>query len=172
MAGAACLTDGAHGKARVESSDVAALRKALDQGQIPGFLRLSGDLAGWPHHHARPRRLRYVGGGACRGARVRIAATSLPMSKAFTPAIRGSCRRRRKIERITYEEMLEMASLGARVLETRSVALAMRHAVRLQVLSSFTRTTTGYSSHRRGRKFWNSKWSAASPTAATKPRSR
>ncbi|MGI9502757.1 MAG: aspartate kinase, partial [Geminicoccaceae bacterium] len=44
----------------------------------------------------------------------------------------------RKIERITYEEMLEMASLGARVLETRSVALAMRHAVRLQVLSSFT----------------------------------
>ena len=44
----------------------------------------------------------------------------------------------RKLDRITYEEMLEMASLGARVLETRSVALAMRHAVRLQVLSSFT----------------------------------
>jgi aspartate kinase len=44
----------------------------------------------------------------------------------------------RKLERITYEEMLEMASLGAKVLETRSVALAMQHEVRLQVLSSFT----------------------------------
>ena len=43
----------------------------------------------------------------------------------------------RKLERITYEEMLEMASLGAKVLETRSVALAMRHGVRVQVLSSF-----------------------------------
>ncbi len=43
----------------------------------------------------------------------------------------------RKLDRITYEEMLEMASLGAKVLETRSVALAMRHHVRVQVLSSF-----------------------------------
>ena len=44
----------------------------------------------------------------------------------------------RKIDKITYEEMLEMASLGAKVLQTRAVALAMRHRVRLQVLSSFT----------------------------------
>ena len=44
----------------------------------------------------------------------------------------------RKLGRITYEEMLEMASLGAKVLETRSVAMAMQHEVRLQVLSSFT----------------------------------
>ncbi|MGZ9034765.1 MAG: aspartate kinase, partial [Rhodospirillales bacterium] len=45
--------------------------------------------------------------------------------------------RARKLERITYEEMLEMASLGAKVLQTRAVELAMRYAVRLQVLSSF-----------------------------------
>jgi aspartate kinase len=45
--------------------------------------------------------------------------------------------RARKLDRITYEEMLEMASVGAKVLETRSVALAMRHNVRVQVLSSF-----------------------------------
>src|SRR5262249_58089460 len=44
----------------------------------------------------------------------------------------------RKLARITYEEMLEMASQGAKVLQTRSVALAMNHRVRLQVLSSFT----------------------------------
>lgn len=44
----------------------------------------------------------------------------------------------RKIDKITYEEMLEMASLGAKVLQTRSVAMAMNHKVRVQVLSSFT----------------------------------
>ncbi len=45
--------------------------------------------------------------------------------------------RARKMQRVTYEEMLEMASLGAKVLQTRSVAMAMQHRVRLQVLSSF-----------------------------------
>src|SRR4029077_10544029 len=44
----------------------------------------------------------------------------------------------KKLSRITYEEMLEMASQGARVLQTRSVEMAMNHQVRLQVLSSFT----------------------------------
>ncbi len=43
----------------------------------------------------------------------------------------------RKMDRITYEEMLEMASLGAKVLQTRSVELAMKHKVRVQVRSSF-----------------------------------
>jgi aspartate kinase len=46
----------------------------------------------------------------------------------------------RKLARITYEEMLEMASQGAKVLQTRSVAMAMNHRVRVQVLSSFTDT--------------------------------
>src|SRR5262249_41530550 len=43
----------------------------------------------------------------------------------------------RKLSRITYEEMLEMASQGAKVLQTRSVEMAMNHHVRVQVLSSF-----------------------------------
>jgi len=43
----------------------------------------------------------------------------------------------RKLQRITYEEMLELASLGAKVLQTRSVELAMKHKVRVQVRSSF-----------------------------------
>ena len=43
----------------------------------------------------------------------------------------------RKLDKIAFEEMLEMASLGAKVLQTRSVELAMRYGVRLRVLSSF-----------------------------------
>ena len=43
-----------------------------------------------------------------------------------------------KLARTTYEEMLEMASAGAKVLQTRSVAMAMRHNVNLQVRSSFS----------------------------------
>ena len=43
----------------------------------------------------------------------------------------------RKLEKIAFEEMLELASLGAKVLETRSVEMAMRHKVKLRVLSSF-----------------------------------
>ncbi len=46
----------------------------------------------------------------------------------------------RKLEKISYEEMLELASLGAKVLQTRSVELAMRFKVRLRVLSSFMET--------------------------------
>ena len=46
----------------------------------------------------------------------------------------------RKLDKITYEEMLEMASLGAKVLQTRSVELAMKHKVQLRVLSSFSNT--------------------------------
>lgn len=46
----------------------------------------------------------------------------------------------RKLDRIAFEEMLELASLGAKVLQTRSVELAMRYKVRLRVLSSFEDT--------------------------------
>jgi aspartate kinase len=47
-------------------------------------------------------------------------------------------RKARKLEKVAYEEMLELASLGAKVLQTRSVELAMRYKVRLQVRSSFS----------------------------------
>jgi len=47
------------------------------------------------------------------------------------------CAKARKLDKIAYEEMLELASLGAKVLQTRSVELAMRYKVRLRVLSSF-----------------------------------
>jgi aspartate kinase len=47
------------------------------------------------------------------------------------------CDRARKLDKIAFEEMLELASLGAKVLQTRSVELAMRYKVKLRVLSSF-----------------------------------
>jgi aspartate kinase len=47
------------------------------------------------------------------------------------------CGKARKLDKIAFEEMLELASLGAKVLQTRSVELAMRYRVRLRVLSSF-----------------------------------
>lgn len=47
------------------------------------------------------------------------------------------CKKARKLDRIAFEEMLELASLGAKILQTRSVELAMRYKVKLRVLSSF-----------------------------------
>ena len=51
------------------------------------------------------------------------------------------CKKARKLDRIAFEEMLELASLGAKVLQTRSVELAMRYKVKLRVLSSFEEQT-------------------------------
>ena len=53
------------------------------------------------------------------------------------------CDKARKLEKISYEEMLELASLGARVLQTRSVELATRYKVRLRVLSTFATSSFG-----------------------------
>src|SRR3546814_15502016 len=47
----------------------------------------------------------------------------------------------RKLDKVTYEEMLEMASQGAKILQTRSVAMAMKHSVRVLLLSSFGDTS-------------------------------
>jgi aspartate kinase len=51
------------------------------------------------------------------------------------------CEKARKLDRIAFEEMLELASLGAKVLQTRSVELAMRYNVKLRVLSSLSEQT-------------------------------
>ena len=65
------------------------------------------------------------------------AATSIPTWTGSTPPTRAWCRRRGGMERVTFEEMLEMASLGAKVLQVRSVELAMVHRVPTTVRSSF-----------------------------------
>ena len=130
-------TDAAHGRARIRSFGTEQLRACLDRGQVvvvPGFQGISPE-----------GRVTTLGrGGSDLSAVALAAALGAHRCDIFTdvegvyttdPRIVAKAR---KLDRITYEEMLEMASLGAKVLETRSVALAMQHQVRLQVLSSFT----------------------------------
>ena len=130
------LTDNAHGKARIEAIEVAEIERRLAQGQVAvvaGFQGLGGD-----------RRITTLGRGGSDTSAVALAAalhadrcdilTDVDGVYTADPRIVAPAR---KLDKITYEEMLELASQGAKVLQTRSVAIAMTHQVRLQVLSSF-----------------------------------
>ncbi len=129
-------TDDAHGRARIEAVETAEIARRMARGEVPvlaGFQGLAHDA-----------RITTLGRGGSDTSAVALAAalgadrcdiyTDVDGVYTSDPRIVA---RARKLERITYEEMLEMASLGAKVLQTRAVELAMRHAVRLQVLSSF-----------------------------------
>jgi aspartate kinase len=130
-------TDGVHGKARIEAIDVAEIGRRLGQGQVPV-------IAGFQGLGPRGRITTLGRGGSDTSAVALAAALEAERCDIFTdvdgvyttdPRIVAKAR---KLGRITYEEMLELASQGAKVLQTRSVAMAMNHRVRLQVLSSFT----------------------------------
>ena len=129
-------TSSAHASARVESIDAEALLCSLADGQvavIPGFqgLTLEGNIS-------------TLGRGGSDTSAVAVAAaikadrcdiyTDVDGVYTTDPRI---VPRARKLKRVTYEEMLELASVGAKVLQTRSVGLAMKAGVRVQVLSSF-----------------------------------
>ena len=108
---------------------------ALQRGR--GRLRLPGHApADRPHHYARPRRLGHVARWRLPRPSMPSAATSIPTLTASTRPIRASCPGRAH-ERIAFEEMLEMASLGAKVLQMRSVELAMAYKVPTLVRSAF-----------------------------------
>ena len=81
------------------------------------------------HHHARPRRLGHHRGGARRRAATPTSARSTPTWTACSPPTRGSCPNARHIAQITYEEMLELAACGAKVLHLRCVEYARRYGV-------------------------------------------
>jgi len=129
------LTDDQHGKARIIDIPGEALGLAVDGGEIavvPGF---QGVTAGG--------RITTLGRGGSDTSAVAVAAALNCPCDIYTdvdgvyttdPRIES---RARRLERISYEEMLEMASLGAKVLQTRSVELAMAKKVPLRVLSSF-----------------------------------
>jgi aspartate kinase len=131
------ITDQAHGKARVESIDGAALIERMQQGQVPV-------VAGFQGIDPSRNRITTLGRGGSDLSAVAIAAavkadrcdiyTDVDGIYTTDPRI---VPRARKLERISYEEMLELASVGAKVLQTRSVELAMKQRVRVQVLSSF-----------------------------------
>ena len=130
------ITDGAHGKARIEEVPAEPLGRAIDQGQIaviPGFQGVTRD-----------GRITTLGRGGSDTSAVAVAAALDAPCDIYTdvdgvyttdPRIES---RARRLTRISYEEMLEMASLGAKVLQTRSVELAMAYKVPVRVLSSFT----------------------------------
>src|ERR1700736_4237508 len=130
-------TDGVHSKARIEGIDVTEIRRRLAQG--PG-----GVVAGFQGVGPRGRITTLGRGGSDTSAVALAAALEADRCDIFTdvdgvftsdPRIVAKAR---KLARITYEEMLEMASQGARGLQTRSVEMAMNYRVRLQVLSGFT----------------------------------
>src|SRR5579863_5920694 len=130
-------TDGVHGKARIEEIASEDLIHRMGEGQVAvvaGFQGIGPD-----------RRVTTLGrGGSDTSAVALAAALQAERCDIFTdvdgvyttdPRIVAKAR---KLDKITYEEMLELASQGAKVLQTRSVELAMNHRVRVQVLSSFS----------------------------------
>lgn len=129
-------TDGAHAAARIQEIDGSEIISRFTEGQvavIAGFQGLAPD-----------NRITTLGRGGSDTSAVAIAAalhadrcdiyTDVDGVYTTDPRIVAKAR---KIDKISYEEMLEMASQGAKVLQTRSVELAMVHRVRLQVRSSF-----------------------------------
>ena len=127
---------GVHGNARVEAVESATLDEALSKGivaVIPGFQGVSDD-----------GRLATLGRGGSDTSAVAIAAglkadrcdiyTDVDGVYTTDPRI---VPRARKLDAITFEEMLELAGVGAKVLQTRSVGLAMRENLPLRVLSAF-----------------------------------
>jgi aspartate kinase len=130
-------TDAAHGKARVESIEGAELIRRMEQGHVPV-------VAGFQGIEPVRNRVTTLGRGGSDLSAVALAAalkadrcdiyTDVDGVYTTDPRI---VPRARKLERISYEEMLELASVGAKVLQTRSVELAMKERVRVQVLSSF-----------------------------------
>ncbi len=130
------MTNDVHAKARIKSVETGMLRESLDRGEvavIAGFQGLASD-----------GRISTLGRGGSDTSAVAVAAalkaercdiyTDVDGVYTADPRIVNHAR---KINRISYEEMLEMASVGAKVLQTRSVELAMKEKVPVQVLSSF-----------------------------------
>ena len=129
-------TSGLHGSAAITGIDTKQLDERLDQGHVAvvaGFQGIGPD-----------NRITTLGRGGSDTSAVAIAAAIkaercdiyTDVDGVYTTDPRVTAKAR-KLDKISYEEMLEMASLGAKVLQTRSVELAMIHGVRVQVLSSF-----------------------------------
>lgn len=133
-------TDAAHGRARIRDINAEALGRSMDEGVvavIPGFQGVTDG-----------NRLTALGRGGSDTSAVAVAAalgcpcdiyTDVPGVYTTDPRIEPGAR---MLERVAYEEMLELASMGAKVLQTRSVELAMAYKVPLRVLSSSVKPGT------------------------------
>ncbi|HZZ68725.1 MAG TPA: aspartate kinase [Phenylobacterium sp.] len=130
------VADDAHGRARIDDIEPDKLIAAMDTGEVAVIAGFQGVT--------RDGRIATLGRGGSDTSAVAIAAavkaercdiyTDVDGVYTTDPRIEAKARR---LAKISYEEMLEMASLGAKVLQTRSVELAMAQSVPVRVLSSF-----------------------------------
>jgi len=137
------LTDSAHSKARILDIESSNVKAALDSGKVAvvaGFQGMDADGS-----------ITTLGrGGSDLSAVALAAALGADMCEIYTdvPGVFTTdptvCAKARKIPRISYDEMLEMASLGAKVLQTRSVEFAKKYNVPIHVRSSFEDTEGTY----------------------------
>src|SRR5262245_10132208 len=131
------LTDSAFTKARIKAIDAGRLAKTLEAGTIAVVAGFQGvDDAG---------NITTLGRGGSDTSAVAVAAAIGANACEIYTDVDGVyttdpniCKSARKIERVTYEEMLELASLGAKVLQIRSVEVAMKYGVPVHVRSSFS----------------------------------
>lgn len=135
-------SDSAHSKARIEHIDVKAINASLASGEV-------AVVAGFQGVTAEGRISTLGRGGSDTTAVALAAAFGAERCDIFTD-VDGvyTCdprivKKAQKLDRVSYEEMLEMASLGSKVLQTRSVELAMNYRVRVQVLSTFDDKAAG-----------------------------
>jgi len=131
------MTDDAHGVARIKDIPGDKIRARLEQGEV-------AVITGFQGIEPNRNRISTLGRGGSDTSAVALAvAVRADLCDIYTdvdgvfttdPRI---VPRARRLAKVSYEEMLEMASLGSKVLQTRSVELAMVHRMRLRVLSSF-----------------------------------
>lgn len=130
------LTDDAHSKARIKSIDSSKLIECMQSGVVPVIAGFQGV--------SEEGRIATLGRGGSDTSAVALAASMKATRCDIYTDVDGIyttdpriVKKAKRIPAIAYEEMLELASVGAKVLQTRSVELAMKEQVRVQVLSSF-----------------------------------
>jgi aspartate kinase len=136
------IADDSHGRSRIDDIPPEKLGAAIDAGEVAVVAGFQGVT--------RDGRIATLGRGGSDTSAVAVAAalkaercdiyTDVDGVYTTDPRIEAKAR---KLEKISYEEMLEMASLGAKVLQTRSVELAMAYHVPVRVLSSFAEPGQG-----------------------------
>ena len=139
---AGIFTDNSHGKARILNINTAALRAALDNNQTPVVTGFQGSTADGD--------LTTLGRGGSDTTAVALAAAMQADECQIYTDVRGIyttdprvCKTARLLATITFEEMLEMASLGAKVLQIRAVEFAGKYQVPLRVLSAIDSNSAG-----------------------------
>lgn len=132
-------TDELYSKAKIQNIKTDVLKNLMDQGEIP----IVAGFQGVHHQNSRPTLTTLGRGGSDTSAVAIAVALKAKRCDIYTDvdgvytADPRAVPDAKKIERVTFSEMMELASLGAKVLHMRCVELAAKHAMPLQVLSSF-----------------------------------